>query len=78
MKINVNNLSFRVQLNVLPIVIGLEGDPSPTTFVATTVKVMLVDGGHDDDDDVLNMWLHIVELQVAVANAHTLLDKEST
>ena len=57
----------------LPICFDIEGNPSPTIFVATTVIVILVEGGQVDKD-VKKVSVHIVELQEAFTTLQLVFD----
>ena len=71
----VNLLHCNINRN-LPICFDIEGTPSPTMFVATTVNVILVEGGQVDED-VKKVSVHIVELQETFTSLQLLLDRAS-
>ena len=47
----------------LPLINGVDGRLLPSTLLATTLTITVVDGGHKEDFRISKLWVHIPPTQ---------------
>ena len=47
-----------LQIFVIPMIIGVDGRLLPSTLVATTLTITVVEGGQEEEVSISKLWVH--------------------